>query len=957
MNNRNELLGGVKEECTNPLGMESGLIRDNQLSASSSHDKDSTGPQNSRIRTERGSGAWCPRQQISADVVEWLQIDFDTDMVITAIESQGRFDGGRGLEYAPNYMLEYWRESLGTWSRYKDDKQNEVMIGNSDTQSAVFRELDGGIVARNIRIIPVSEVTRTICMRVELYGCSYKDQLLSYTIPEGDAIDGLNLKDVSYDGITNSSGYLNNGLGKLYDGALGMDNFEKYPEKWIVVQVFKRAHILFSSLGGDQYSPRTLYFNYVPDKNFQTARWVRIPVPSRIAKQLRVELTLPKNSSWLLLSEMKFEFINEVFETNDVEDGELDLAHQTNRGDTLTYFAINDTSEDDTRWISVAIIISLFFLFSALIILFYLLWIYRHTFSRKGPFIILKKNAKDVRMTIEGQTAKRTSPNAYRITNDNMQNSLLEKLHANLSTCSEYAEPNYASSDMVITEGSNKPNVCDPSKFDSNSTIHYASSDIYMRHPQQIGYMPIKNSMTSQIINNYDEVHATKKPANFVEINPQCLRFYERLGNSRFGEVWVCQLEQRTMINKTFQQNHNNCRRDFEIIVSELSSLRHQNILEVIGVCCDGILTSCIHEYIKQYLVQYLQSLNNELSYRTELLLSVSTQIAAGMSYLESKNFIHGNLSACNCLVTNDGTVKLTNFNMAYGLDHFETDEPRDRGRIRWISWEAALEPLKAADGECGKFTFVRVKRFPFFFVEATLCFLADLMMASESRECEFATTQVKNQRIRYCCRPSLYHCCCFVSHCCLIFAPTNCRLYCSTAEEKFASLLIVVRNRTQNTYSVVGLPNSKIQCILATFFAEGTVMIIGERVPFGTYRRRRTNLTYILHNTVKTHKRITIKGDVWSFGVTLWEVLNGCHKYPYKVMADNDMYRNLLFIQQHGTLKLYLERPDFSSISFYQEFMLPCWSHDPEQRPTFHSLHRRLQNVTCRQMSEGCCY
>ncbi|VDN00215.1 unnamed protein product, partial [Onchocerca ochengi] len=49
-----------------------------------------------------------------------------------------------------------------------------VIIGNSDTQSAVFRALDGGIVARNLRIIPVSEVTRTVCMRVELYGCVYK---------------------------------------------------------------------------------------------------------------------------------------------------------------------------------------------------------------------------------------------------------------------------------------------------------------------------------------------------------------------------------------------------------------------------------------------------------------------------------------------------------------------------------------------------------------------------------------------------------------------------------------------------------------------------------------------------------------------------------------------------------------------------------------------------------------
>ncbi|VDO78440.1 unnamed protein product [Onchocerca flexuosa] len=62
------------------------------------------------------------------------------------------------------------------------------------------------------------------------------------------------------------------------------------------------------------------------------------------------------------------------------------------------------------------------------------------------------------------------------------------------------------------------------------------------------------------------------------------------------------------------------------------------------------------------------------------------------MSYLESKNFIHGNLSANNCMVANDGTVKLTNFNMAYGLDHFETDNPVDHGRIRWISWEAAVE-------------------------------------------------------------------------------------------------------------------------------------------------------------------------------------------------------------------------------------------------------------------------
>lgn len=71
------------------------------------------------------------------------------------------------------------------------------------------------------------------------------------------------------------------------------------------------------------------------------------------------------------------------------------------------------------------------------------------------------------------------------------------------------------------------------------------------------------------------------------------------------------------MVNKTFNRSSDK-RREFELIVGELSSLRHQNILEVIGVCCDGLLTSYVHEYIEQYLGQYLQSLNNELTYRLD---------------------------------------------------------------------------------------------------------------------------------------------------------------------------------------------------------------------------------------------------------------------------------------------------------------------------------------------------
>lgn len=111
-------------------------------------------------------------------------------------------------------------------------------------------------------------------MRFELYGCSYKgkaglnvvilgmekraeesvglipylilgawsisfnsllllDSLQSYSMPDGSFADGLDLRDFTYDGIQEPDGALVQGLGKLYDGVLGKDNFEKHPHHWV----------------------------------------------------------------------------------------------------------------------------------------------------------------------------------------------------------------------------------------------------------------------------------------------------------------------------------------------------------------------------------------------------------------------------------------------------------------------------------------------------------------------------------------------------------------------------------------------------------------------------------------------------------------------------------------------------------------------------------------------------
>lgn len=51
-----------------------------------------------RIRTETNGGAWCPKNRITQDSYEYLQIDLGRLTVITMVEIQGRFGNGQVCE-------------------------------------------------------------------------------------------------------------------------------------------------------------------------------------------------------------------------------------------------------------------------------------------------------------------------------------------------------------------------------------------------------------------------------------------------------------------------------------------------------------------------------------------------------------------------------------------------------------------------------------------------------------------------------------------------------------------------------------------------------------------------------------------------------------------------------------------------------------------------------------------
>lgn len=106
-----------------------------------------------------------------------------------------------------------------------------MIAGNSNTYLESKHELQPPILATKIRFLPYSYHRRTVCMRVELYGCPWNDGIVSYSMPQGDKRNNWEFFDVTYDGYWD--GQLLRGLGQLTDGKNGPDNFKMgyYDEK------------------------------------------------------------------------------------------------------------------------------------------------------------------------------------------------------------------------------------------------------------------------------------------------------------------------------------------------------------------------------------------------------------------------------------------------------------------------------------------------------------------------------------------------------------------------------------------------------------------------------------------------------------------------------------------------------------------------------------------------------
>ncbi|XP_023017664.1 tyrosine-protein kinase Btk isoform X1 [Leptinotarsa decemlineata] len=88
----------------------------------------------------------------------------------------------------------------------------------------------------------------------------------------------------------------------------------------------------------------------------------------------------------------------------------------------------------------------------------------------------------------------------------------------------------------------------------------------------------------------------------------------------------------------------------------------------------------------------------------------------------------------------------------------------------------------------------------------------------------------------------------------------------------------------------------------------------------------------------VLNYIRFSSKSDVWAYGVLMWEVFT-CGKMPYGRLTNTEVAERV----QRGMI---LERPQSCYKEVY-DVMRKCWSHLPENRPSFKILKETLIGVS----------
>ncbi|CAF4052981.1 unnamed protein product [Rotaria sp. Silwood2] len=661
------------EQCNAPLGMESGLIADSDLTSSSTHDVSSVGPQMSRIRIELEGGAWCPNKPIGPKSYEYVQIELHKLYFINAIETQGRFDNGHGNEYAEYYQIEYQRENNSShWITFYNKKTNKTVLkGNVNTYTAEKRFLSSPIIAKRIRIIPYSPRWRTVC------------GVISYTTPPSIEKDNL------YDG----------GVGILTDGIIG-DNentrlvWNKSPvsinfhfdtvrhfktiEIYSMTNKYRSIQIKFDNNLSikHQISPITTSLSTIFVDTIQLNKSKTMIIGNR------VEILFEFDDEPLLLTEITFDneptmLVNTTLTTITTTICPMACSASNNK---ITLISSSSSSIISLEWLTILI-------FSILSLCFVLLFILlilriRHCYLRKKANLYYK--CSQLTNITNGSSIENDQNQITRKNNYDDVASMGSYIYPITSTTSllHTSSPSslFKSEQYAIIDGTSYAN-CSPT-----NTFHYASSDIGQ---SSLKLMNLFNCIALQ------ETIPSKYNYSFPPgVDQSKLFSLCKISESKYGEIFIGKYsmdnQSKSVLIKLIKTNMiDSSKKRFLSEINILSRLNHVNIACICAIEFD--LLYFIQEHSDLGTLQdYFHTAINELTFQ-KMNIYFSHQLSNALEYLAHLSIIHNDIATRNCIFFSDYTIKLTDCAMA--LSQYEHEywlsTNGEKIPLRWIAPEA----------------------------------------------------------------------------------------------------------------------------------------------------------------------------------------------------------------------------------------------------------------------------
>ena len=175
------------------------------------------------------------------------------------------------------------------------------------------------------------------------------------------------------------------------------------------------------------------------------------------------------------------------------------------------------------------------------------------------------------------------------------------------------------------------------------------------------------------------------------EIDRRQIRLIRCLGAGQFGEVWEGLWNSTTTVAVKTLKTGIVSPQEFLQEAALMKKLRHPKLIQLYAVCTREEPIFIITELMKYgSLLEYLRGEGHSL--QQNQLIDMSAQVAAGMAYLESRNYIHRDLAARNILVGDHMMCKVADFGLAHVIDE-DIYEAQTGAKfpIKWTAPEAAL--------------------------------------------------------------------------------------------------------------------------------------------------------------------------------------------------------------------------------------------------------------------------